>query len=97
MDVIEFITSPNNPDGEMKKSVLGGKAIYDHAYFWPQYTPILAPSDHDLLIFTLYKLTGLFLSLRVMLARVLGKYVFYVIWVYIHYTNTIVTIYLYVF
>lgn len=31
MDVIEFVTSPNNPDGQLKKSVLGGKTIYDHA------------------------------------------------------------------
>ncbi|KAI3810420.1 hypothetical protein L1987_20032 [Smallanthus sonchifolius] len=57
-DVIEFVTSPNNPDGELKKSVLGGKTIYDHAYFWPHFTPIPGPSDHDLMIFTLSKLTG---------------------------------------
>nr|XP_043617399.1 tryptophan aminotransferase-related protein 3-like [Erigeron canadensis] len=58
MDVVEFVTSPNNPDGELKTSVLGGKAIYDHAYFWPHFTPIPGPSDHDLMIFTLSKLTG---------------------------------------
>lgn len=58
MDVVEFVTSPNNPDGELKNSVLGGKTIYDHAYFWPHFTPIPAPSDHDLMIFTLSKLTG---------------------------------------
>ncbi|CAH1446144.1 unnamed protein product [Lactuca virosa] len=58
MDVIEFVTSPNNPDGELKTSVLGGKTIYDHAYFWPHFTPIPAPSDHDFMIFTLSKLTG---------------------------------------
>ncbi|KAF5781848.1 putative alliinase, EGF-like domain, pyridoxal phosphate-dependent transferase, major [Helianthus annuus] len=57
-DVIEFVTSPNNPDGELKKSVLGGKTIYDHAYYWPHFTPITGPSDHDLMIFTLSKLTG---------------------------------------
>ncbi|KAK9069641.1 hypothetical protein SSX86_011545 [Deinandra increscens subsp. villosa] len=58
MDVIEFVTSPNNPDGELKKPVLGGKTIYDHAYFWPHFTPIPGPSDHDVMIFTLSKLTG---------------------------------------
>ncbi|KAL8237374.1 hypothetical protein R6Q59_018455 [Mikania micrantha] len=58
MDVIEFVTSPNNPDGELKKSVIGRKTIYDHAYFWPHFTPITGPSDHDLMIFTLSKLTG---------------------------------------
>ncbi|XP_071736432.1 tryptophan aminotransferase-related protein 4-like [Rutidosis leptorrhynchoides] len=57
-DVIEFITSPNNPDGELKKSVIGAKAIYDHAYFWPHFTPINTPSNHDLMLFTLSKLTG---------------------------------------
>ncbi|KAI3675962.1 hypothetical protein L1987_85558 [Smallanthus sonchifolius] len=58
MDVVEFVTSPNNPDGELKKSVLGGKTIYDHAYYWPEFTPIPGPSDEDLMIFTLSKLTG---------------------------------------
>ncbi|KAM0063082.1 putative transaminase [Helianthus debilis subsp. tardiflorus] len=46
MDVIEFLTSPTNPCGELKKSVTGGKTIHDHAYFWPQFTPIPGPSDH---------------------------------------------------
>ncbi|XP_076886102.1 tryptophan aminotransferase-related protein 3-like [Bidens hawaiensis] len=58
MNVVEFVTSPNNPDGELKKPVLVGKTIYDHAYFWPHFTPIPGPSDHDLMIFTLSKLTG---------------------------------------
>ncbi|KAJ0684238.1 putative alliinase, EGF-like domain, pyridoxal phosphate-dependent transferase, major [Helianthus annuus] len=57
-DVIEFVTSPTNPGGELKKSVTGGKTIHDHAYFWPQFTPIPGPSDHDLMIFSLSKLTG---------------------------------------
>ncbi|KAI3810421.1 hypothetical protein L1987_20033 [Smallanthus sonchifolius] len=58
MDVVEFVTSPNNPDGELKKSILEGKTIYDHAYYWPEFTPIPGPSDEDLMIFTLSKLTG---------------------------------------
>ncbi|KAF5789639.1 putative alliinase, EGF-like domain, pyridoxal phosphate-dependent transferase, major [Helianthus annuus] len=57
-DVVEFVTSPNNPDGELRKSVLRGKTIYDHANFWPQFTPIPGPSDQDLMIFSLAKLTG---------------------------------------
>ncbi|XP_071713281.1 tryptophan aminotransferase-related protein 4-like [Rutidosis leptorrhynchoides] len=58
-NVVEFVTSPNNPDGELKTSVvLGAKTIYDHAYFWPHFTPIPSPSDRDLMIFTLSKLTG---------------------------------------
>ena len=59
--IIEFVTSPNNPDGQLKKAVLDGpnvKAIYDRAYYWPHYTPIPAPADDDLMIFTLSKLSG---------------------------------------
>ncbi|OMO98679.1 hypothetical protein COLO4_13770 [Corchorus olitorius] len=34
------------------------KTIYDRAYYWPHYTPIPAPSDEELMVFTLSKLTG---------------------------------------
>lgn len=71
---IELVTSPNNPDGHMKKAVLQGqfvKTIHDLAYYWPHFRPILTPADEDLMIFTLSKLTGL--SLLVMLEVDLGK------------------------
>ncbi|MCL7028164.1 hypothetical protein MKW94_001723 [Papaver nudicaule] len=59
---IEFVTSPNNPDGKLKDHVLlespDVKTIYDHAYYWPHYTAIPAPAKEDLMIFTLSKLTG---------------------------------------
>ena len=61
LNVIEFVTSPNNPDGKLRKAVLNGpyaKSIHDHAYNWPHYTAITSPSDEDLMIFTLSKLTG---------------------------------------
>ncbi|MCL7031590.1 hypothetical protein MKW94_016334 [Papaver nudicaule] len=61
MNFIEFVTSPNNPDGELKDPVLQGpsvKTINDHAYYWPHYTAIPAPANEDLMIFTLSKLTG---------------------------------------
>ncbi|KAK1371404.1 Tryptophan aminotransferase-related protein 4 [Heracleum sosnowskyi] len=61
MNVIEFVTSPNNPDGKLKRAVLNGpsaKAIHDHAYYWPHFTAIPSPSDEELMIFTLSKLTG---------------------------------------
>ncbi|CAL5348640.1 unnamed protein product [Camellia sinensis] len=61
INVIEFVTSPNNPDGLFKKPTIQGstvKAIYDHAYYWPHFTPIPAPADGDLMIFTISKLTG---------------------------------------
>ncbi|XP_011100603.1 tryptophan aminotransferase-related protein 4-like [Sesamum indicum] len=60
-EVIEFVTSPNNPDAQLRNGVLQGphvKAIYDHAYYWPHYTAIPAPADEDLMIFTISKLTG---------------------------------------
>ncbi|XP_065874230.1 L-tryptophan--pyruvate aminotransferase 1 [Euphorbia lathyris] len=58
---IEIVTSPNNPDGTIRKPVVKkgkGKTIYDLAYYWPQYTPITAPADQDIMLFTLSKSTG---------------------------------------
>ena len=56
---IEFVTSPNNPDGLLKHSILSGSsAIYDHAYYWPHFTAIPAPSDQDVMIFSSSKLSG---------------------------------------
>ncbi|KAK8649210.1 hypothetical protein V6N13_129944 [Hibiscus sabdariffa] len=60
-NVIEFVTSPNNPDGQLNKAIVDGpnvKTIYDRAYYWPHFTPIPAPADEDLMVFTLSKLTG---------------------------------------
>ncbi|KAF7820322.1 tryptophan aminotransferase-related protein 4-like [Senna tora] len=58
---IEFVTSPNNPDGKLNKAILNGsnvKTIHDFAYFWPHFTAIPSPADEDLMIFTISKLTG---------------------------------------
>ncbi|XP_004239606.2 L-tryptophan--pyruvate aminotransferase 1 [Solanum lycopersicum] len=58
---IEFITSPNNPDGVIREPVVNGdqgKLIYDLAYYWPQYTAITIPANHDVMLFTISKCTG---------------------------------------
>ncbi|XP_074316829.1 tryptophan aminotransferase-related protein 2-like [Silene latifolia] len=58
---IELITSPNNPDGFMRQPIVnrsGGMLIHDFAYYWPQYIPITAPADHDIMLFTVSKTTG---------------------------------------
>lgn len=58
---IEIVTSPNNPDGSLREPVVnrtGGKVLHDLAYYWPHYTPITAPADHDLSLFTSSKCTG---------------------------------------
>ncbi|KAL8141979.1 hypothetical protein V2J09_015011, partial [Rumex salicifolius] len=60
---VEVVTSPNNPDGFMRKPVIknqsgGGAIVYDFAYYWPQYTPITSPADHDIMLFTASKITG---------------------------------------
>ncbi|RZC53647.1 hypothetical protein C5167_012501 [Papaver somniferum] len=58
---IEIVCSPNNPDGHTMEPVVngnGGKLIYDLAYYWPQYTPITKPADHDIMLFTVSKSTG---------------------------------------
>ncbi|CAA0823602.1 Tryptophan aminotransferase-related protein 4 [Striga hermonthica] len=59
--IIEFVTSPNNPDGNLRVAVLQGasvRAVYDHAYYWPHFTAVPAPADEDIMIFTISKLTG---------------------------------------
>lgn len=58
---IEMVTSPNNPDGSLRAPVVnrsGGKVVHDLAYYWPHYTPITAPANHDLALFTASKCTG---------------------------------------
>ncbi|XP_057516032.1 tryptophan aminotransferase-related protein 2 [Amaranthus tricolor] len=58
---IELITSPNNPDGFTRHPIVnrsGGMLIHDFAYYWPQYTPITSPADHDIMLFTVSKSTG---------------------------------------
>ncbi|KAB1221453.1 Tryptophan aminotransferase-related protein 2 [Morella rubra] len=58
---IELVTSPNNPDGYTRGPVVNGSEgilVHDLAYYWPQYTPISSPADHDLMLFTLSKSTG---------------------------------------
>ena len=56
--VVEFITSPNNPDGTVRtQTVPGSFAVYDRAYWWPHFTPI-QPANDDIMMFTLSKLTG---------------------------------------
>ncbi|KAK4428364.1 Tryptophan aminotransferase-related protein 4 [Sesamum alatum] len=60
-NVIEFVTSPNNPDGNLREAVSQGplvSAIYDHAYYWPHFTAIPTPANEDVMIFTISKLTG---------------------------------------
>ncbi|XP_047320737.1 L-tryptophan--pyruvate aminotransferase 1-like [Impatiens glandulifera] len=59
---VEFVTFPNNPDGEMRevavKGTTEGKLVHDLAYYWPQYTPINVCANHDIMLFTLSKCTG---------------------------------------
>lgn len=58
---IELVTSPNNPDGFARRSVVNGSEgilIHDLAYYWPQYTPISSPANYDLMLFTVSKSTG---------------------------------------
>ncbi|CAH2035248.1 unnamed protein product [Thlaspi arvense] len=59
--VIEVVTSPNNPDGKLKRAVLDGpnvRTIHDYAYYWPYFSPITVPADEDLSLFSLSKATG---------------------------------------
>ncbi|XP_059657894.1 tryptophan aminotransferase-related protein 2-like [Cornus florida] len=58
---IEVVTSPNNPDGFIREPVVNrkdGRVVHDLAYYWPQYTPISSPADHELMMFTVAKATA---------------------------------------
>ncbi|XXG56140.1 hypothetical protein AAC387_Pa03g3635 [Persea americana] len=58
---IEFVTSPNNPDGQLRRPVIQGpfaKVIHDHAYYWPHFTAIPSMVDEDIMLFSLSKITG---------------------------------------
>nr|GMC51615.1 L-tryptophan--pyruvate aminotransferase 1-like [Ipomoea batatas] len=58
---IELVTTPNNPDGVIREAVVNrphGSIVYDLAYYWPHFTPITAPANHDLMLFTFSKCTG---------------------------------------
>ncbi|KAK4429798.1 Tryptophan aminotransferase-related protein 2 [Sesamum alatum] len=58
---IEMVTYPNNPDGVIREPVVNradGMLVHDLAYYWPQYTAITSPADHDIILFTVSKCTG---------------------------------------
>ena len=58
---IEMVTSPNNPDGELRGPVLkraNGMLVHDLAYYWPQFTAITNPVDQNIMLFTMSKCTG---------------------------------------
>lgn len=57
---IEYVTSPNNPCGSRNRAIVNGTGpvVHDLAYYWPQYTPITAPADHPVMLWTISKLTG---------------------------------------
>ncbi|XP_076881493.1 tryptophan aminotransferase-related protein 4-like [Bidens hawaiensis] len=57
-NLVEFVTSPNNPDGGLKESVFHKKKVNDHVFYWPQFSPIPKAADEDIMIFSLSKLTG---------------------------------------
>ncbi|KAG9456853.1 hypothetical protein H6P81_001361 [Aristolochia fimbriata] len=58
---VEFVTSPNNPDGHLREPKLTGpntQVVHDRVYYWPHFTAIPAPADDDMMIFSLGKVTG---------------------------------------
>jgi len=56
---IELITTPNNPDNELRVSRSSSKQkIYDLSYQWPQYLENVVLNDTDIMTFSLSKSTG---------------------------------------
>jgi hypothetical protein len=57
--VIEFVTVPNNPSGELRKPIYPTAAqIYDMVYYWPSLTAITYRAAHPIMMFSMSKLTG---------------------------------------
>lgn len=59
-DFIEFVTSPNNPDGKLMSQVIpGSKTIHDLVYYWPHFHAIQSkPYDEDIMLFAMSKFSG---------------------------------------
>lgn len=60
-NLIEFVNSPYNPDGQLKEAVLRSpnvEHVYDRVYYWPYFTAISAQADNDIMLFSISKLTG---------------------------------------
>ncbi|XP_062099652.1 tryptophan aminotransferase-related protein 4-like [Humulus lupulus] len=60
-NLIEIVTSPNNPDGQLNHARLqhpNDKAIYDRFYYWSHFTAISSPADDDIMLFSLSKFIG---------------------------------------
>ncbi|GAQ80308.1 Pyridoxal phosphate (PLP)-dependent transferases superfamily protein [Klebsormidium nitens] len=57
---INFVVSPNNPDGRLGDPEFPppSVAIHDFAYYWPHFTAITAEADYDVMLFTLSKVSG---------------------------------------
>ena len=58
---IEFVTHPNNPDGELRTPVYPSASLmYDCVYYWPSLVNVSEGGivDEDLALFSLSKLTG---------------------------------------
>jgi len=58
-NVIEVVTSPNNPDGNNRTNFYPTQyTIYDSVYYWPLFTTIYQPLNKDIMLFSLSKLSG---------------------------------------
>merc|ERR1711916_94029 len=58
--VIEFVTVPNNPTGIHRTPFYNhtGYTVYDMVYNWPSLTNVTDNVDHDIMLFSLSKLSG---------------------------------------
>jgi len=59
-DIIEYVTSPNNPDGQKRTpSKPNATHIWDLVYYWPAYTDVDTKLDEDIMVFSASKCLGL--------------------------------------
>ena len=59
-EIIEFVTTPNNPDGSMRTPYYSNSTnlVYDMVYYWPSWTTVTEKANHDIMLFSLSKLSG---------------------------------------
>jgi len=57
--ILEFVTSPNNPDSTIRKKMIGDYCFYDAVYNWSFYTSHVQIYDEDIVLYSASKAVGM--------------------------------------
>jgi hypothetical protein len=60
-DILEFVTVPNNPTGEVTRTGVYNTSlkVHDMVYYWPSLVQNLTAMDEDVMFFSLSKMSGM--------------------------------------